>query len=152
MTRDFFIGIGIGIEFRISIRISHQPMLEILEKISMKAQTVFAFTLLTAFFLCGCLFPCYGADIRLMIPRYEAEETASSGVTRFIGQPMKGRGGKPVYTEKTLQDFVDSLQGKRYRVKQIELRLSGKSESGSVTRWFIAGEKEAGIKVILTPR
>ncbi len=91
---------------------------------------------------------CYGGEIKLMFPEFEAEERKVQKGT-YIASVRKGREGKQVYSEKGLSEFVKEFEGKGYRVDQIELWIEGRAESGNVTKLFISSEGSGGCKVIL---
>lgn len=46
-------------------------------------------------------------------------------------------------------DFAKSFEDKGYKVKQIELWVSGKAESGKITKFLISVQGECGCKIIL---
>ncbi len=94
---------------------------------------------------------CYGGEIKLMFPEFEAEERKVQKGT-YIASVRKGREGKQVYSEKGLSEFVKEFEQKSYRVDQIELWIDGREESGGVTRLYISLEESGGYKVILKPK
>jgi len=95
---------------------------------------------------------CYAGEIKLMFPEFEAEKRTSGEKGTYIASPRKGRGGKQVYSEKGLSEFVKEFEGKRYRVDQIEVWIEGRTESGDTTKFFISLEGRGGCKVILKPK
>jgi hypothetical protein len=95
---------------------------------------------------------CHGGEIKLMFPIYETQERTSVQKGTYLGSLLKGRGGKPVYSEKGLSEFLKEFEEEKYIVDQIELWIQGKSNSDNVTRLFISIEGNGGCKVILKPR
>jgi len=94
----------------------------------------------------------HSGEIKLLFPEFEMEERSSGEVKTYIGSPLKGRGGNPVYSEKGLSEFVKEFENQKYKVDQIELWIQGRTESGGVTKLFISLEGNGGCKVILRPR
>lgn len=94
----------------------------------------------------------YGGEIKLMFPIFETQERSSVQKGTYLGSLLKGRGGRPVYSEKGLSEFLKEFEQEKYIVDQIELWIQGKSKSDNVTRLFISIEGNGGCKVILKPR
>jgi len=118
---------------------------------SMKAK-LFALWLLFLFLFTGILPYAHGREIRLMFPNFEMEERTSDKKATITANPKKGRGGKPVYSEKELSEFVKEFEKYDQRVDQIELSIEGSIESENVTRYFISLDGSGGCKVILKPK
>jgi hypothetical protein len=95
---------------------------------------------------------CYGGEIKLMFPIFETQERTSVQKGTYLGSLLKGRGGKTVYSEKGLSEFLKEFEKEKYIVDQIELWIQGKAKSDDVTRLFISLEGNGGCKIILKPR
>lgn len=113
---------------------------------------LFGMCIFTIVFLTAMSPLCYGGEIKLMFPIFETRERTSVQKGTYVGSLMKGRGGKPVYSEKGLSEFLEEFEKEKYIVDQIELWIQGKSKSDTVTRFFISIEGNGGCKVILKPR
>lgn len=94
----------------------------------------------------------YGGEIKLMFPRFEMEESKSEKKGTITANPLKGRGGKPVYSEIDLSEFVKKFEKDHQTVDQIELSIEGSLESENVTRYFISLDGNGGCKIILRPK
>ena len=113
---------------------------------------LYGICILLVSFLTAMSAPCYGGEIKLMFPIFEMQERTSVQKGTYVGSLLKGRGGKPVYSEKGLSEFLKEFEKEKYIVDQIELWIQGKAKSDNVTRLFISIEGTGGCKVILKPR
>jgi hypothetical protein len=113
---------------------------------------IFGISILLVVFLTTMSSLCYGGEIKLMFPIFETQERTSVQKGTYLGTLLKGRGGKPVYSEKGLSEFLKEFEKEKYIVDQIELWIQGKAKSDNVTRLFISIEGNGGCKVILKPR
>ena len=113
---------------------------------------LFGICILLVVFLTAMSSLCYGGEIKLMFPIFETQERTSGQKGTYLGSLLKGRGGKPVYSEKGLSEFLKEFEKEKYIVDQIELWIQGKAKSDNVTRLFISIEGTGGCKIILKPR
>ncbi|MDJ0830680.1 MAG: hypothetical protein QNI92_12570 [Desulfobacterales bacterium] len=85
------------------------------------------------------------ADVVIVIPNYiEKVDKQTGAVTYVLAKDGKAK-------EKTLAALTRELKGSGYRVRGIQIWIKGTVESGSVTKYLMAIDGEAGMKIGLDP-
>ena len=85
------------------------------------------------------------ADVIIVIPNYIEKVDKKSGDVTYV----LAKGGKA--KEKTLEALTRELKGSGYRVRGIQIWIKGTVESGSVTKYLMSIDGEAGMKIGLDP-